>query len=220
MVFFGGILYYCYDLAVAQVEETKPPPPPPNRPKPRPHNNRPINLNNKKNVNKPNSKLPLVRKDLRDIAEYYIGGRRMTAHLSSHHVKHSRSSKKEDRPNFVLIVLDDSGYGDLGVNNLQNGNKNHVSHTPFLDSLATKGLRLTDFYVTCSICTPSRASIMTGRYGPRTGVVGHVAPKSKGGLPANEMTIAEHLKPLGYDSIILGKWHLGMHGYFFTSFDQ
>ncbi|KAL2093347.1 hypothetical protein ACEWY4_010659 [Coilia grayii] len=108
-------------------------------------------------------------------------------------------------PNFILLFADDLGFGDLGCYGHPN------SLTPNLDKLAAKGLRFTDFYVTSPVCSPSRASILTGRYQTRSGIYpGVLYPGSRGGLPLNETTIAEVLKPLGYNTAIMGKWHLGV----------
>uniref|UniRef100_A0A671Y7G9 Arylsulfatase A n=1 Tax=Sparus aurata TaxID=8175 RepID=A0A671Y7G9_SPAAU len=108
-------------------------------------------------------------------------------------------------PNFVLLFADDLGFGDLGC-------YGHPSSlTPNLDRLAEDGLRFTDFYCTSPVCSPSRASLLTGRYQTRSGVYpGVLYPGSKGGLPLNETTIAEVLKPLGYATAAMGKWHLGV----------
>ena len=112
-------------------------------------------------------------------------------------------------PNFVLIVCDNLGYGDVGCY----GSKLH--RTPHVDRMAEEGIRLTDFYVTSGVCTPSRASIMTGCYPRRVNmhvdehggqVLRAVAQK---GLHPNEITIAEVLKARGYQTTIIGKWHLG-----------
>ncbi|KAM3609550.1 uncharacterized protein V6R79_016796 [Siganus canaliculatus] len=107
-------------------------------------------------------------------------------------------------PNFVLLFADDLGFGDLGC-------FGHPSSlTPNLDRLAAGGLRFTDFYCTSPVCSPSRASLLTGRYQTRSGVYpGVLYPGSIGGLPLNETTIAEVLKPLGYATAAMGKWHLG-----------
>ncbi|XP_076125187.1 arylsulfatase A [Alosa pseudoharengus] len=109
------------------------------------------------------------------------------------------------RPNLILLFADDLGFGDLG-------SYGHPSSlTPNLDKLAAQGLRFTDFYVTSPVCSPSRASILTGRYQTRSGIYpGVLYPGSKGGLPLNETTIAEVLKPLGYNTAMIGKWHLGV----------
>ncbi|XP_063053862.1 arylsulfatase A-like [Engraulis encrasicolus] len=108
-------------------------------------------------------------------------------------------------PNFILVFADDLGFGDLGC-------FGHPSSlTPHLDELAAGGLRFTDFYVTSPACSPSRASLLTGRYQTRSGIFpGVLYPGSKGGLPLNETTIAEVLKPLGYNTAMMGKWHLGV----------
>ncbi|XP_057692106.1 arylsulfatase A [Corythoichthys intestinalis] len=108
-------------------------------------------------------------------------------------------------PNFVLIFADDLGFGDLGC-------YGHPSSlTPNLDRLAAGGLRFTDFYSTSPVCSPSRASLLTGRYQTRSGIFpGVLYPGSVGGLPLNETTIAEVLKPLGYATAAVGKWHLGL----------
>ncbi|KAM4734102.1 arylsulfatase A [Anableps anableps] len=107
-------------------------------------------------------------------------------------------------PNFVLLFADDLGFGDLGC-------YGHPSSlTPNLDRLAAEGLRFTDFYCTSPVCSPSRASLLTGRYQTRSGIFpGVFYPGSIGGLPLNETTIAEVLKPLGYATAAVGKWHLG-----------
>ncbi|KAI4879982.1 hypothetical protein NFI96_008099 [Prochilodus magdalenae] len=107
-------------------------------------------------------------------------------------------------PNFVLLFADDLGYGDLGYSG------HPTSLTPNLDQLAAKGLRFTDFYATSPVCSPSRAALLTGRYQTRSGIYpGVLYTGSRGGLPLNETTIAEVLKPLGYATAMMGKWHLG-----------
>ncbi|XP_061578012.1 arylsulfatase A [Cololabis saira] len=109
------------------------------------------------------------------------------------------------QPNFVLLFADDLGFGDLGC-------YGHPSSlTPNLDRLAAGGLRFTDFYCTSPVCSPSRASLLTGRYQTRSGIYpGVLYPGSRGGLPLNETTIAEVLKPVGYATAAMGKWHLGL----------
>jgi arylsulfatase A len=110
------------------------------------------------------------------------------------------------RPNFVVIFADDLGYGDLGSFG------NPVFRTPNLDRLAAEGQRWTQFYVAASVCTPSRAGLLTGRYPVRSGMAGPrrvLFPDSGGGLPASEITIAEALGKAGYVSGAFGKWHLG-----------
>ncbi|MGH0149532.1 UNVERIFIED_CONTAM: hypothetical protein FKN15_036251 [Acipenser sinensis] len=108
-------------------------------------------------------------------------------------------------PNIVLIFADDLGFGDLGCYG------HPTSITPNPDTMAANGLRFTDFYSASPVCSPSRAALLTGRYQTRSGVYpGVFYPGSKGGLPLNETTIAEVLKPLGYATAMVGKWHLGI----------
>jgi arylsulfatase A-like enzyme len=110
-------------------------------------------------------------------------------------------------PNIIVIFADDLGYGDLGV-------FGHPSlRTPNLDRMAAQGMKLTQFYVAASVCTPSRAALLTGRYPIRSGMCSDrrrvLFPDSGGGLPASEITIAEALKSVGYATACIGKWHLG-----------
>lgn len=111
---------------------------------------------------------------------------------------------RADAPNFVVFFVDDWGWGDLGENDA--GAK---GLTPTFDELARGGLRFTDFHAGASVCGPSRAAILTGRLGLRTGMTSNFGPSSKGGLPLNETTIAEILKRDGYRTGMIGKWHLG-----------
>ena len=106
-------------------------------------------------------------------------------------------------PNIILIVADDLGYGDLSIYG------SDIIDTPSIDALAQSGVMHTDFYVTASVCTPSRASLLTGRYHVRAGLVKVLNPQDKGGLPKFEVTIAETLRRAGYATGIIGKWHLG-----------
>ncbi len=110
-------------------------------------------------------------------------------------------------PNLVVIFVDDLGYGDLG-------SYGHPTiRTPALDRMAAEGMRFTQFYVAASVCTPSRAGLLTGRLPIRTGMTsnkrGVLFPNSKYGLPHEEITIAELLKEKRYATSIIGKWHLG-----------
>ena len=110
------------------------------------------------------------------------------------------------RPNFVLIYADDLGYGDLS------SFRAAAHRTTRLDRMAGEGARFTDFYAPMPYCAPSRAALLTGRYQFRSGMVFNPAPDggiNDIGLPAAEVTIAEALKPAGYASICIGKWHLG-----------
>jgi len=111
------------------------------------------------------------------------------------------------KPNFVIIFCDDLGYGDLGCFG------HPTIHTPNLDRMAAEGQKWTDFYVAASVCTPSRAALMTGRLPVRTGMASSrrrvLFPDSAGGLLPEEVTIAEVLKQADYATICVGKWHLG-----------
>ena len=115
------------------------------------------------------------------------------------------------KPNFIVIFCDDLGYADIGPF----GAKNKA--TPHLDQMAKEGILLTDFYSTCSVCTPSRASLMTGCYPRRLNM--HVDeenlcvlfPAARKGLNPDEVTVAEVLKEQGYATMCIGKWHLGDH---------
>lgn len=108
-----------------------------------------------------------------------------------------------DRPNIVIMLADDMGYGDLG-------SFGHPTiSTPKLDRMASEGLKFTQFYVAASVCTPSRAALLTGRYPIRNGLTHVLIPSSAGGLPDDELTLPEILKPAGYATACIGKWHLG-----------
>jgi len=110
-----------------------------------------------------------------------------------------------EKPNIVFILADDLGYADLscyGATEIK---------TPNLDKMAKEGVRFTDFYTPACVCTPSRASLMTGCYPKRVGL--HVAvlpPNTHSGLNPMEITIAELLKEQGYATGCIGKWHLGL----------
>ena len=112
-----------------------------------------------------------------------------------------------ERPNLVMILADDLGYGDLGCYG------HPTIRTPHLDQMAREGMRFTQFYSAAEVCTPSRAALLTGRLPPRSGMCSskrRVAfPNTTGGLPDGELTIAELLKSKGYATACFGKWHLG-----------
>jgi arylsulfatase A-like enzyme len=107
------------------------------------------------------------------------------------------------RPNFIVILADDLGYGDLGCY----GSK--TIRTPVLDRMAREGARFTNFYAGAPFCSPTRASLLTGRYPVRAGVPNVLFPTEDTGLPPEEVTFAEMLKPLGYATACVGKWRLG-----------
>ena len=110
-------------------------------------------------------------------------------------------------PNVVVIFADDLGYGDLGAYG------HPTISTPNLDRMAREGQKWTSFYVAASVCTPSRAALLTGRLPVRSGMAHDrsrvLFPDSYGGLPPGEITIAEILKVRGYATAAVGKWHLG-----------
>lgn len=116
------------------------------------------------------------------------------------------SGVKKRPPNFIIIFADDLGYGDLG-------SYGHPTiRTPYLDKMASEGIRLTQFYVGSSICTPSRAALLTGKLPIRTGMYGKrsvLFPDNAGGLDPKEITIASALKNYDYKTACIGKWHLG-----------
>lgn len=107
------------------------------------------------------------------------------------------------KPNVIIILADDLGYGDVGCNG-----STHI-RTPNIDRLAAEGARLTDFYASANVCTPSRAGLLTGRYAIRSGLAHEVIqPADTTGLPPDEITIPRALKP-HYATALIGKWHLG-----------
>ncbi|XP_070606975.1 arylsulfatase D-like isoform X2 [Erythrolamprus reginae] len=115
------------------------------------------------------------------------------------------------RPNILLIMADDLGYGDLGCFG------NNTIRTPNIDQLAKEGVKLTQHIAAASVCTPSRAAFLTGRYPIRSGMVSQNKKRvfiwtgASGGLPENETTFAKLLQQNGYATGIIGKWHQGMN---------
>src|SRR5690242_5630956 len=111
------------------------------------------------------------------------------------------------KPNVVVILADDMGYGDLGCYG------HPTIRTPNLDRMAVEGMKFTDFYVAAPVCTPSRAALLTGRLAVRSGMASDtwrvLFHDSTGGLPQTEVTLAKILKSQGYATACVGKWHLG-----------
>jgi arylsulfatase A len=112
------------------------------------------------------------------------------------------ADEAKPRPNIVIIFTDDQGYADLGCYGSEK------IRTPRLDRMAAEGIRFTNFHVASSVCSASRASLLTGRYSSRHGVRGVFVPGNSGMSP-DEVTLAEVLRPIGYATACIGKWHLG-----------
>ena len=110
------------------------------------------------------------------------------------------------RPNVVVIVADDLGYADIGAQGISKDVK-----TPNIDSIAANGVRFTSGYVSCPVCSPTRAGIMTGRYQQRFGHEFNPGPNAPAnfGIPLDQVTIADDFKHAGYATGAIGKWHLG-----------
>lgn len=118
-----------------------------------------------------------------------------------------------DKPNIVYILADDLGYMDVGAYNPKT-----FYETPNIDSLANRGMKFTQGYAACCVCSPTRGSIMTGKYPPRFGITNFIGGSRAGKLlpaanadrlPLEETTIAEALRDAGYATFFAGKWHLG-----------
>ena len=110
--------------------------------------------------------------------------------MGSHRSRGSKASA--EKPNLIIIFTDDQGYQDVGCFGSPNIN------TPNLDRMAAEGMKFTDFYVAASVCSPSRAALMTGCYPPRVGITKVLFPGDSIGLNPEEVTIADILKTRGY----------------------
>ncbi|MCH1453821.1 MAG: sulfatase-like hydrolase/transferase [Flavobacteriaceae bacterium] len=124
--------------------------------------------------------------------------------------------KKSQSPNIIYILADDLGYGDLSIYNLASKIK-----TPHLDQMAREGMRFMDMHSTSSVCTPTRYSILTGEYAWRTnlktGVLWSYGPLM---IPDEKETVAKLLRRNGYQTAVVGKWHLGLDWQLKTPFKQ
>ena len=110
--------------------------------------------------------------------------------------------KQEKRPNIILLLADDLGYGDLSCFG------SPAVNTPNLDKLASQGFKSTNFYSASAVCTPTRASVLTGRYPLRFDIRKHFGDRTQF-LPESATTVAELLRDNGYKTAHIGKWHLG-----------
>ena len=112
-------------------------------------------------------------------------------------------SDEKRKPNFVVVFMDDMGYGDMGCFG------STAIRTPQMDAVGARGAKFTQMYAAAPICTPSRCGLLTGRYAQRAGLVGVLFPQDTEGLTSKDRTIAGYLKNAGYAACHLGKWHLG-----------
>lgn len=113
------------------------------------------------------------------------------------------AAERPQKPNVIIIFIDDMGYGDVGYNGAQG------YATPNIDRMAKEGMEFTDFYVNCAVCSGSRAGLLTGCHYQRVSMVPVMFPGNKNGLHPEEDTIADVLKRQGYATACVGKWHQG-----------
>ena len=143
-----------------------------------------------------------------------------------------KGKEAANRPNIVLILVDDMGWSDVVCNK-----DNHYFETPNIDKLASEGMRFTNAYAACAVCSPTRASVLTGKYPARIGITDWIrpteatvnpegyegdaskevlCPENHVFLEPDEITIAEVVRPLGYTTCHIGKWHLGGSNFYPT----
>ena len=132
--------------------------------------------------------------------------------LSSLSVVHSRK-----KPNIVFVLADDLGFNDVSYHGNDHGS---ATKTPFLDSLAMGGVRLENYYVQ-QCCSPTRGQLMSGIYQIHTGLQhGNLKITRPSGLPLNLTLLPEQLKYCGYDTFMVGKWHLGFYKEAYTPYKR
>jgi len=155
-------------------------------------------MEKKKNVSR--------REALKKLGMVTLGGAVLPKMLLSQNETKGISNliRRQKAPNIIILFADDLGYGDLSCYG------HPTIQTPNLDRMAAEGVKLSQFCVGASVCTPSRAALLTGRLPVRYGMAGGVIfPNTKWGLPTKEITIASALKTKGYATGCFGKWHLG-----------
>ena len=113
------------------------------------------------------------------------------------------SAQPSARPNVVMFIMDDLGYGDVGSYGAPD------AKTPNIDRLAREGVKLTDFYANHANCSPTRTAFISGRYQQRSGIESPLTPDDKRHLPPSETSLPRLLKHAGYATGLFGKWHLG-----------
>ena len=144
----------------------------------------------------------------REFVQFVLGGVGAAAmpNLSRSMAANGRGANETERPNIILIMADDLGYGDIGCYG------NEKIKTPNIDALAQGGMKFTDYHSNGPVCSPTRTALLTGRYQQRAGIEGVIyaqGPTRQTGMALEQVTFAEILKNRGYATGIFGKWHLG-----------
>jgi len=121
--------------------------------------------------------------------------------------KESSAMLKSGKPNIIFILADDLGWAELGCYG------NTFNETPNLDRLASQGMRFTDAYAPAPVCSPTRASLLTGQHPARVGIIDYLRPDADNALSTDHITVAEMLKTAGYATGMIGKWHLSGYAY-------